>query len=128
MKIDFNIGTIVKGLCSHNRRIDQMHIMGRFKSKKAAVEAIGDSMYYFNGYASMCLGPVGEELVRIEGEDKLLATELHGVFFEWDKNMKPVFKIFTYWVQTAPDAWQEKTYDPSQHTDISHNGSDSERL
>jgi len=126
MKIDFNIGTVADGLHSHGR-IDQMRIMGRFKSKKSVVEALGGSMYYFNGYASMCLSPVGEELIRIEGEDRLLATELNGCLFEWDKEMRPVFRTFHYWVQTAPGQWQEKIYDPSQHADTSHNGLDGER-
>lgn len=97
MKIIFNIATFVSGLRGQKR------IYGKFNSKKAAAEALGCSLHYFNMYAHIGhVGRIGKKLIDLYPPNTLFAVDN-------DHYIDPE-KPFSYWVQIKPGEWQTKTY------------------
>ena len=91
----------------------QVSVHGRFKTKKAIVEALDCSAHFFNGYASMTLGTVGRVLVEKHGDNILIATPNNLAVLDHDlyKRDRKIVTSFTYWVQIAPGEWETHRYE-----------------
>ena len=107
MKCDFNMLAFLRGLRG------QVHVYGRFDSKKKAVETLEMSLHHFNKYASIgSLGVVGEALVDLYPVNTLLAThhDIRPAMLIDDKII--IVKIFEYWVHKGGKKWESRTYLP----------------
>ena len=100
---EFNIACFISGLSG------QVSLCGRFKTRKAIIEALDCSAHFFNGYASMTLGIVGKALVEKHGDNILIATPLNLAVTDPDlyKKERGIVKPFTYWIQESRGVWKK---------------------